>query len=240
MRFRSFAILVVAVAALVLLVTGPGVRLGWWSFRTGFQMLRWAVYLAVAGGLLSLAALVATRPRRGGAAALVGALAVAAVVVFIPWRWRERARSVPAIHDITTDTENPPAFVAVLPLRARAPNPATYGGPEVAAAQQRGYPDIRPLSLDSPPGAAFRRALMAARAMGWTIVATDTAAGRIEATATTPWFGFRDDIVVRIRPEGAGSRVDVRSVSRVGKSDVGTNARRIRAYLARLSSAGAA
>jgi len=78
------------------------------------------------------------------------------------------------------------------------------------------------------------RALAAARASGWAIVAADSAAGRIEATATTAWFGFKDDVVVRVAPEGTGSRVDVRSVSRVGKSDVGANARRIREYLERV------
>jgi uncharacterized protein (DUF1499 family) len=69
-------------------------------------------------------------------------------------------------------------------------------------------------------------------------VAADSSAGRIEATATTPWFGFKDDVVIRVAPDPAGSRVDVRSVSRVGQSDVGTNARRIRAYLARLAAGG--
>jgi uncharacterized protein (DUF1499 family) len=82
---------------------------------------------------------------------------------------------------------------------------------------------------------AFRRAADAARAMGWEMVAADSAAGRVEATATTRWFGFKDDVVVRVRPDGAGSRIDVRSVSRVGGSDVGANAARIRAYLARVA-----
>jgi uncharacterized protein (DUF1499 family) len=72
--------------------------------------------------------------------------------------------------------------------------------------------------------------------MGWELVASDSAAGRIEATATTPWFGFKDDVVVRVRPDGSGSRIDVRSVSRVGKSDVGANAKRIRTYLADIAS----
>ena len=67
--------------------------------------------------------------------------------------------------------------------------------------------------------------------MGWEIVASDPAQGRIEATATTFWFGFKDDIVVRLAAEGTGSRVDVRSLSRIGSSDVGANAQRIRAYL---------
>jgi uncharacterized protein (DUF1499 family) len=90
------------------------------------------------------------------------------------------------------------------------------------------------LHLDAPPAQAFDRALAAARAMSWEIVASDPAQGRIEATATTFWFGFKDDIVVRIAAEGAGSRLDVRSLSRIGKSDVGANARRIRDYLAKV------
>jgi uncharacterized protein (DUF1499 family) len=81
------------------------------------------------------------------------------------------------------------------------------------------------------------RATEAARALGWEIVATAPADGRLEATDRTRWFGFRDDVVVRVRPDGSGSRVDARSVSRVGRSDLGTNARRIERFLAALTSA---
>jgi uncharacterized protein (DUF1499 family) len=222
-------------AALLLLLAGPGVRLGLWSFRTGFDLLRWSAYLGLVALAVALVQLVVPRwrgqrPWMLGVAVVLGALAAG-----VPWYWRRLASRVPPIHDISTDTADPPAFVAVLPLRADAPNPATYGGPELAAEQARGYPDIHPLVLPAtPPAAAFTRARDAAREAGWTIVAADSAAGRVEATATTGWFGFKDDVVVRIRPEGQGSRVDVRSVSRVGTSDVGTNARRIRAYLDRL------
>jgi uncharacterized protein (DUF1499 family) len=125
--------------------------------------------------------------------------------------------------------------VAILPLRAGAPNPAEYGGAEVAAQQRAGYPDIGPLILQTLPQQAFDRALAAARDMGWEIVATDPTSGRIEATATTFWFGFKDDVVVRVTPVGDGSRIDVRSVSRVGRSDVGSNAERIKAYLGRVA-----
>jgi uncharacterized protein (DUF1499 family) len=111
----------------------------------------------------------------------------------------------------------------------------TYPGAETAAKQQSGYPDIRPLELGVPPDAAFARALDAAKSTGWEIVASDAARGRIEATATTPWFGFHDDVVIRVTPTPTGSRIDVRSLSRVGKGDFGTNAKRIRAYLAKLS-----
>ncbi len=141
---------------------------------------------------------------------------------------------MPNIHDITTDPDDPPRFVAVLSARVDARNSAEYGGPDVAAAQRRAYPDVVPLTIDAPVDVAFRRALSAARAMHWTIVAEVPDEGRIEATDTTALFGFKDDIVVRVRPAGNGSRVDVRSVSRIGSSDVGTNARRIEAYLDRL------
>jgi uncharacterized protein (DUF1499 family) len=104
----------------------------------------------------------------------------------------------------------------------------------VAELQRKAYPDIRPLELPVPPQQAFSKALAAAEAMGWEIVAQDPAAGRIEAVATTLWFDFKDDVVIRVAEAGRGSRIDIRSKSRVGRSDIGTNARRIRAYLERL------
>jgi uncharacterized protein (DUF1499 family) len=187
--------------------------------------------------VLGLLALALTRPRRPARATVLAALALSALAVGVPAALVRGARSVPPIHDITTDTQDPPAFVAVLPRRAGAPNPPEYAGDSVAAQQRRAYPDVRPLRLAVPPAEAFRRAEAAARAMGWEVVAADGAAGRVEATATTRWFGFKDDVVVRVRPEGDGSRVDVRSKSRVGMSDVGANARRIREYMGRLASA---
>jgi uncharacterized protein (DUF1499 family) len=236
MKLRLLAILVAGVAIALLISAGPGTRMGLWNFRTGLGLIRWAAYLGIAGVILTLIALAATRPRGGGLAALLVALVVAGTAFVLPWRWAQQAKGVPPIHDITTDTEDPPEFVAVLPLRAGAANPATYGGDSVAALQRQGYPDIRPLHLDVPPAGAFARSLATAKAMDWQIVSADTAAGRLEATATTRWFGFKDDVVVRIRPDSTGSRVDVRSVSRVGKSDVGTNAARVRTFLARLAS----
>jgi uncharacterized protein (DUF1499 family) len=137
----------------------------------------------------------------------------------------------PPIHDITTDTQNPPEYVAVLPLRANAPNKTVYGGQRVAALQRQAYPDLQPLMLNVPPPQAFDRALEAARDMGWELVAADAAAGRIEATDTTFWMGFKDDVVIRVKATDGGSQIDVRSLSRVGVGDVGTNAKRIRAYL---------
>ena len=143
------------------------------------------------------------------------------------------AGGAPPIHDITTDTNDPPLFVDVLPLRASARNSAAYGGSRVAALQLAAYPDIAPVDLAIAPAAAFAKALAAAKAMGWAIVAADSLAGRIEGTATTRAFRFRDDVVIRIRPHDGGSRLDIRSVSRLGGSDLGKNASRIREFITR-------
>jgi uncharacterized protein (DUF1499 family) len=224
------------VAALALLLAGPGYRFGLWSLGSGFAIIRFAAYGGIAAAVVSAAALILAPlrgQRRGMFRALAG-LAIGLITVGVPAYYLYTARSVPPIHDISTDTEDPPAFEAILPLRAEAPNPASYGGPAVAAQQRAAYPDIVPADYPIAPEPAFEAALSAARAMGWNIVAADQAAGRIEATDRTFWFGFVDDIVIRVRPTDAGSRIDVRSVSRVGVGDVGTNAARVRAFLATL------
>ncbi len=229
---------VLAVLGILLLVlAGPGVRLGLWSYRFGFDLMRWGAYLGLAGAGLALVSLLWRRPGASPWPAVL-AIVLGGIAALVPWRWEQRAKRVPPIHDITTDTRQPPEFVAILPLRAGAPNPAEYGGAEVAAAQREGYPDLGPLMLPLPPAEAFTRARAAAERMRWEMVAADSVTGRIEATATTGWFGFKDDVVIRVEASDGGSRVDVRSVSRVGGSDVGTNAARIRAYLARLRATG--
>jgi uncharacterized protein (DUF1499 family) len=232
-RIPRLAPLIGVIAILLLLGAGPGARLGIWDFRTGFVLLRWGAYLGILAAGLGLLSLLWRAPGARPGPALL-AIVLGGTAALVPYRWMQKARQVPPIHDITTDVERPPEFQAVLPLRADAANPAEYGGREVAEQQRKAYPDVVPLVLEVPPGEAFRRALEAARGMGWEIVAADSTAGGIEATATTAWFGFKDDVVVRITPEGQRSRVDVRSVSRVGMSDVGTNAARIREYLGRL------
>ncbi|MEO5628941.1 MAG: DUF1499 domain-containing protein [Thermomonas sp.] len=231
MKPASIPLLLGIVAALLLLISGPGTRLDLWEFRTGFQFLKWAAYIGLAASVLALVLLMLPRVRRRGFAGLVVALGLGLGVAYVPWSGMQRARSVPPIHDISTDTTRPPEFVAMLPLRADAPNPVEYGGPEVAAAQLAGYPDVQTHRIAAAPAQVFERAQQAARGLGWEIVAADPAAGRIEATDTTFWFGFKDDVVIRIEPDASGSKVDVRSLSRVGGSDVGANAARIRAFL---------
>ena len=177
-----------------------------------------------------------TRKKRRRAMLWIAVAVVVGVVLIAPLIFK--MLTVPRIHDVTTDTEDPPQFVALLATRQASFNGAAYGGPAVAAMQKKGYPDIIPLLLPDPPERAFPRIEAAARGLGWHIVAAVPAEGRLEATDTTPLFRFKDDIVVRVVPALNGSLVDVRSVSRIGRSDLGANAKRIRAFIAALSAAG--
>lgn len=215
------------------LVSGPGYQAGLWEYRTGFVILRWSVYIAAGAGVVALAGAVAAAraPRPVLAAGGIAGALIALVLIVPSWNLQRTASEVPPIHDITTDTDNPPQFVALLATRRKAPNGADYGGEKVARQQKEAYPDIQPLVLDEPPARAFERALAAATSLGWEIVDAAPAEGRIEATDTTRWFRFKDDIVVRVTANGTGSRVDVRSMSRLGRGDVGTNAKRVRAFL---------
>lgn len=225
-----------ASAAFLLLEAGAalGARAGWWEFRAGFTVLKTSAYLGlVSAGVASVALVSSLRGARGrGSIVSATAVALGILAFAIPASYMWTARHVPMIHDITTDTNDPPRFVALLETRKGAPNGAEYGGEEVAGKQRAAYPDIRPVELPIAPDAAFGRALAAARKLGWDIADADVAAGRIEATDVTRWFGFKDDVVVRVSPmPGGGSRIDVRSASRVGKSDIGKNASRIRAFV---------
>ncbi len=232
----SAAALALALIALLLLfLSGPGTRFGLWHFSTGFQLMRYAAYAGIAAALLGVAGLALSRGRGRGIA--VVALLLGALAWFFPWNLRRGARVYPPIHDITTDTRNPPVFVAVAPLRQDAPNSMEYEGDSIAAQQLEAYPDVRPMMLAMPVDSAFSLALRTARGMGWELVDQNRRDGRIEATALTPWFGFKDDVVIRVTSASGISRVDVRSVSRVGRGDVGANAKRIRAYLQALRAA---
>jgi uncharacterized protein (DUF1499 family) len=231
--------LLAVLAALMALSAGPGYRFGYWSLHVAFTLIRWSVVGGIAASAIALIGMIRGRlggPRHGFWRALIG-LAISLPVVLVPLYYLMYvAPRVPPIHDITTDTEDPPAFEAILPLRAEAPNPPQHPGAKVAAQQRAAYPDIVPLTTAMGPDLAFRHALATAREMGWQIVANDPGEGRIEAVDQTPWFGFNDDIVIRVRPQGDGSRIDVRSKSRIGVSDLGTNAERVRLYLQALQS----
>lgn len=221
-------------AVLLLLTSGLGARLHLWHFRTGFTLITAAAYIGLCCSLLALISGVLSWRKRhpGGVLVSVIALILAVAAFSVPVYWKIQRESYPRIHDISTDLDHPPRFVAVSSLRKTA---VRHGGAEVAAQQLKAYPDLKTVVLPLSKDQAFQHALGIARDLGWEIVATAPAEGRIEATDTTRWFGFKDDISIRIYPAGDRSLLDIRSVSRVGVSDVGTNAKRIRAFLAKLA-----
>jgi uncharacterized protein (DUF1499 family) len=233
-RPATLALVLALLTTLALIAIGPLHRTEHVGLVTTFRIIRWIAYGAVASLFLALVGIIISARGRRGMSAAVAALVIVVATFVLPATWLRQASRVPPIHDITTDLDRPPAFVAVVPLRAGAANPIDYAGTEIAEKQRQGYPDIAPATLAVPPNQAFDQALAAARSMGWELVASDPASGRIEATDTTFWFGFKDDIVIRVAPAPGGSRVDIRSLSRVGVSDVGTNAARIRKYLTAL------
>lgn len=221
-------------ALLLLASSGFGSRFGLWHFRTGFAILKWSAYLGLAIALcaLGVGGWCLKRRQVTGVFLSVLALVLGLTAFGVPYSWTLKAQRYPRIHDISTDLDHPPQFVAVVPLRGGA---VASGGAAVAAQQLKAYPDLKTLILSVPMPQAFQSALETAKEMGWQIVAQVPAEGRIEATDTTLWFGFKDDIVIRLFPAGDRTLVDLRSVSRVGISDVGTNARRIRTFLAKMS-----
>jgi uncharacterized protein (DUF1499 family) len=222
MWWPRIALALSILAAALLVFSGFGVRAGLWPFRVGFGMFAGAMLAGLAAiGAASIALLVPRLRHRSSMLSL--AIVLGAASAAMPLEHLRRVKTLPYINDITTDTQKPPQFS----------QPKLYES-HFGELQQLGYPDLQPLQLAVPPAQAFARALAAARSMELEIVAVDENAGRIEAVATTRWFGFKDDMVVRIVPSGAGSRIDVRSKSRVGRSDVGANARRIQEFLTRV------
>jgi uncharacterized protein (DUF1499 family) len=238
--FARLALIAGFIAAALVVGAAPAYRYAGFDLPHAFELLRWGTYAAMTTlgvAVIWIIAAVVARSAEGLGSLLIGVV-LAVAGAYYPVTSLMKSQSVPMIHDITTDTANPPPFVAIAPLRADAPNGVDYKTDENAAKQQEAYADIQPLIVsDVAPADLFKRAEAAARAMGWEIVASEAAEGRIEATETTAWWGFKDDVVIRIAAEGTGSRLDIRSMSRVGKSDLGKNAERIRAFLAKVKEA---
>jgi len=232
------------------LVAAAGSGAGAWPFRTGFTILRYAFYAAIAGGLLAIVAFGVSR-RSGASTGRINLVAFLIAAAFGAYLMSHiaTARRVPAIHDATTDLVDVPQFRALSVRADNLENIPDDGRPDLAALDperrwsaihREAYGDLRSLRLAVSPAEAVRRAEALVRARDWHVARVDTQAGVVEATATTLFFRFKDDVVVRVRadPDRPGeSIVDMRSISRVGGSDVGVNAQRIRAFLADLQAA---
>jgi uncharacterized protein (DUF1499 family) len=248
-RLTRIGLWVIATGMALVVLSGPGHRYGLLGFRPALVAALLGTLLAAVGALLAIVGLIggaggrAPVPRGAAALGIVAALAASS---YLLW-WIAQMRGAPMIHEVSTDLEDPPAFVAVKALRDGEPgtNASEYvpqlagrSGPIDVPAQQRlHYPDIQPVSLDVSLEEAYARARRAAGDLGWEIVAESQPDGRIEATDTTRFFGFKDDIVIRVRTVEGASRVDVRSKSRVGMGDAGTNAARVRRFLELMESA---
>jgi len=227
-----------AVLALVAVVAGPlAIHAAVVTPFLGFRIFGLGLLASLPILVLAIAALILTRgaAKREGRATAVRATVLSALMAVIFAVLAAPGMRLPAIHDITTDPNDPPVFVEA----ARAPEnqDGMIYPSENAALQRAAYPDIAPIVVKAASTEAYGAAQRAATDVGWAIVRSDPAAGTFEATSTSRIFLFVDDISVRVRPDGDGSRIDLRSRSRVGKSDLGANAARIRAFSAALARA---
>lgn len=246
------AFLIAVTGALTEFFAGIGYRMDMLELRFALlTLLPTGAYIAgIGAGLCLLAAIVVVVVRKNevkrGALILCGVgLVVGASAAYIPYGIRQGAQGAPPIHDISTDTDTPPEFIDARPLRAStgAINPPEYLREvkrqgvtiNIPEAQRKAYPDLQPVLLDGiAPAEAFTRALAAVERMGWNLIVAAPEEGRIEAWDQTFWFGFIDDVAIRVTATESGSKIDVRSKSRVGGGDAGTNAKRIRNYIAAL------
>lgn len=242
------------------MVAALGVKFGLWTWQVGLMTMTLQFGLPLFGvslilGLVALVAGLVRKPRTGLRMALVGLLVPVLALGFLVSVQRKSA-GIPPIHDVATDIADPPAFSAAVMAARQAvqANPVesmtapmgslkAYQGPAFAGIAGKtlgqvghdAYPAVRPLTLAAAPAKVAAAAEAEAKAQGWTVVTSNPAAGVVEATAETFWFGFKDDVAVRVRPSASGgSVVDVRSTSRVGLSDIGANAKRIEVFLAGL------
>ena len=229
-----------AAAAVACAVLGPlGARSGLLPSGAGEGLFRGAIPCA----LVAVAMAIPAMRRSGRWIRGLAIIAVAVAAAVLPVRTWIAARSAPPIHDVTTDLDNPPRYVAVSRLRVPPANSVEYGGEATARQQRASYGDLRPLIVQAPPPRVLAMAADTARAQGWTVLAQDIGfgdLGRLEATDTSFLFGRIDDVVVRVVPHPAGSRVDVRSSARAEGADGGRNATRIRHFLAFLAERAAA
>ncbi len=230
------------------LIAGLGSGWGLWSWTSGLKGVQWAFFLAI--GAILFGILFGWRAKKAGITRprFLRWIGMLAAIVYAGWigTFVVAALSVPAIHDISTDLADPPAF-RVLALRADNLDAVPGEGEEEmqglnpqqrwVVVHQKAYGDIRSVRINEPVPSVIAKAERLAKARGWDVAISLPDEGRLEATETSAFFRFKDDIVLRVKPTetGEGSIVDMRSVSRVGVSDLGVNAKRVRSFLADLS-----
>jgi len=230
-RLAGFSIPVLLLAIII-------IRSGLLEITPALATFGGALALAFAGIVLAVGAFVVIwKDGRKGLGHAVVAMLIGIAILAYPTFLAVRASRLPWLTDITTDPVDPPRFDTIARLRPRNANPIVYPGAAAAQLQRAAYPDIEPLQVSANPQQAYEAALAVITKHKWRVVdlrppqPTGRREGVIEAVARTPIMGFRDDVVVRIRFDNEGSRVDIRSASRYGRTDFGTNASRIRRLL---------
>lgn len=232
-----FALFALAVAALSVII----VRSGMLEIQPALATFAAALVFAALAVLLAFAAfIVIWRQGLSGLGRATLGLFLGLVLLAYPAYLGYRASKLPAIADITTDPANPPRFDVLALLRPRGSD--RYPGAAAAALQRSAYPEIAPLEFDAPPKQVYDIALTLANKRKWHVVdarapAANRREGTIEAVARTPIMGFRDDVVIRVRASGQGTRVDLRSASRYGWHDFGANASRVRSLMEEIDEA---
>ncbi|MEN2752611.1 DUF1499 domain-containing protein [Psychrobacter sp. FBL11] len=226
--------LVSLIAFLLVALPGPLYKYGVVDLGTAFTGFKFGVFVGIAALVLLGIQVLFQRNTVRLSSALV-AVIFSAIAIIVPLSMMDTAKSVPPIHDISTDLTNPPKFVAIVPLRADAPNPVEYAGEETAEQQRNAYPELQTLTYTQSKSELIKATEQAAVNLGWDLVNVDASTGIVEATDSTTWFGFKDDIVIRVTDKGSERLVDIRSKSRVGGSDLGANAERIRSFIEELN-----
>ena len=230
---KIFVGLISLIAVLLVVLAGPLYQFGMIGLANAFTGFKFGVFTGIAALILLAIQLLFKRNTASIGSALISAV-LAITAIAIPLSMMNTAKNVPPIHDISTDLVNPPKFVAIAPLRADAPNPVAYDGIETAEQQRTAYPELQTLRYDQTQPELIAASTKAIENLGWELVNIDADKGIIEATDTTAWFGFKDDVVVRITDNENERLVDIRSKSRIGGSDLGKNAARIHDFIVAL------
>ena len=222
-------------AFLLVALPGPLYKYGVVDLGTAFTGFKLGVFAGIATLILLLLQILFKRKTVTFGSTIM-ALLLSTIAITIPLSMLNKGKSVPPIHDISTDLVNPPEFVVIAPLRADAPNPVGYAGVEVATQQRAAYPELQTLNYPQSKSELVEATKQAIDNSGWQLVNIDANQGIVEATDRTMWFGFKDDVIVRITDNGSKRLVDIRSKSRVGGSDLGKNAERIHGFIEELDS----
>lgn len=235
--FIKIVLKILKIAPLPLLLSFPlavlAYRMELWGMGTSFKLIQFsAIFSAVLLILAIIIGIISFIKKQQDAikVCIVAGVLLAVPVIGLSMQ-ALKAKSLPFIHQVATDTTNLPEFNVVIGLRGDSSNPLAYDHATLAPLQQEFYPELQPILSELNTEQAFTQAVNTAMALGWKVVAKNKQQGIVEAVDSTLIWGFKDDVVIRIQQTQAGSKIDLRSISRIGGSDLGANAARIKRFI---------